>query len=125
MKLSHSDSPPAVEIEPAKIPFPDATAATGRPGNQVGAAADEPAKKSERELEDEKIEKLAAELIQAPPTRQAQIIEELRDGKGVAYTLALANVIPSLNGEVKQNAREALVKRLACMTPTDYPGQAV
>jgi hypothetical protein len=38
--------------------------------------------KSERELDDEKIGKLLAELIQAPPTRQVQIIEELRDLRG-------------------------------------------
>jgi hypothetical protein len=67
-----------------------------------------PALKSERALAVEKIGKLLAERIQAPPTRQAQIIEELRDGKGIAYTLALANVIPSPNGEAKQNASEAL-----------------
>jgi hypothetical protein len=76
--------------------------------------------KSERALAVENIVKLLAERIQAPPTRQAQIIEELRDGKGVAYTLALANVIPSLNGEAKQNASEALVQRLARMTPADF-----
>jgi hypothetical protein len=117
MKLSHSDSPPAVEIEPAKIPVLDATAATGRPGNQVGAAEDEPAKKWERELEDEKIGKGVAEVIQAPPTRQAQIIKELRDGKGVVYTLALANVIPNLNDDAKKQARETLVERLTHTTP--------
>ena len=75
-----------------------------------------PAFKSERELEAEKIGKLVAELIQAPPARQAQIIEELRDEKGVAYTLALANVIPNLNDDAKTRAREALVKRFARTT---------
>jgi hypothetical protein len=36
------------------------------------------------------------------------------------YILALANVIPNLNGEAKQNARAVLVKRLARMTPADF-----
>jgi hypothetical protein len=116
-QIGYSDSPPAVEIEPAKIPVPDAAAANGRPGNKVGAAADEPAKKSERELEDEKFGKQLAELNQAPPTRQAQILEELRDGKGVVYTLALANMIPDLNDDAKKQAREALVERLTHTTP--------
>jgi hypothetical protein len=44
----------------------------------------------------------------------------LRDGKGIAYTLALANVIPSLNNRAKKNAREALVERLARMTPAAF-----
>jgi hypothetical protein len=116
-KLSHSDSSPAVKTEPAKIPASDAAAPNGLPGGQVGGAANVPAKKSGREREDEKIGKLLAELIQAPPTRQVQIIEELRDGKGGVYTLALANVIPNLNDDARKRAREALVDRLARTTP--------
>jgi hypothetical protein len=104
-------------LELAKKPAPDATAADGAPAKKVEALAGEPAKKSERQLEEEKLGKLVGELIQAPPDRQNQIIEELRDGKGIAYTLALANVIPNLHDGTKKQAREALTERLARLTP--------
>jgi hypothetical protein len=45
----------AANGRPGKVDAPN-----GRPGNKVGAAADEPAKKSERELEDEKLRKRVA-----------------------------------------------------------------
>jgi hypothetical protein len=76
-----------------------------------------PALKSARELDVERIGKLLAELTQAPPARQVQIIEELRDGKGIVYTLALGNVIPNLKDDTKKWAREALAERLTRTTP--------
>jgi hypothetical protein len=114
-----------VDDQPANVASPelpkksaaDAAAADGVPAKKVGAAADEPKRKSERELEIENLGKLVAELAQAPPPRQNQIIEELRDGKGIAYTLALANAIPNLDDDAKVSARKALAARLARLTP--------
>src|SRR3989442_2805064 len=47
---------------------------------------------------------------------QRQLIVDLREGKGVAYTEALAAAIPKLSGDSKLRARDALAERLARMT---------
>jgi hypothetical protein len=61
-------------------------------------------------------DKLAEELATAPPARQKQILEELRNRKGGENTEALVRVIPYLQGEVQRNARDALAERLGRMT---------
>jgi hypothetical protein len=61
-------------------------------------------------------ENLRAKLAHAPARAQAALIQEFKDGKGVAYTQALATAIPGLSGEMKNRAREALAERLARMT---------
>jgi hypothetical protein len=58
----------------------------------------------------------AADLIKATGAKQDALIAKLRDGRGVAYTKALAEAIPSLSGPAKSKAREALAERLARMT---------
>jgi hypothetical protein len=60
--------------------------------------------------------RLSAELVQAPPARKEYWINYLRDGKGNAYTLALASAIAQLKGTDRDQAREALVQRLTRMT---------
>jgi hypothetical protein len=58
---------------------------------------------------------LGRELVAAPAERRGAILEQLREGKGVAYTEELASAIPSLEGTSKRQAREALAQRLTRM----------
>ncbi len=60
--------------------------------------------------------RLSAELLKASGQPQNQLLEQLKQAKGVAYTEALAAAIPQLSGPVKTKAREALAERLARMT---------
>jgi hypothetical protein len=59
--------------------------------------------------------RLARGLIEASSANRDSTLTELRDGKGSAYTEALASAIPQLNGDVKRKAREALADRLTRM----------
>jgi hypothetical protein len=58
---------------------------------------------------------LGRELVRAPAERRGAILEQLREGKGVAYTEELASAIPALEGTSKRQAREALAERLTRM----------
>jgi hypothetical protein len=77
--------------------------------------------------EEEDIEKKAAELrdqlVKAEGERQGELIEQLKDNKGAANTLALAEAIPKLKGKTKDKAREALALRLARMTNETLRGK--
>src|SRR5262249_38935646 len=44
------------------------------------------------------------------------ILERFRDGKGVIYSLALANALRHVNGSDKNELRDALAQRLTRMT---------
>jgi hypothetical protein len=59
---------------------------------------------------------LSKQLIQAPPPRQAELIEKMRDTRGAVQTEALASAIPQLDGETRKKAREALAERMSRMT---------
>lgn len=59
---------------------------------------------------------LAEELVKAPDTERAAVLQKLRDGKGVEFTEALASAIPHLSGAARQDARAALSERLARKT---------
>jgi hypothetical protein len=61
--------------------------------------------------------RLSEALLGAAPSKQAAMLEQYRDGKGVAYTEALARALPRLTGETQKLARDALAERLARMTP--------
>ena len=61
--------------------------------------------------------RMARELAQAPAGRRDELLEKYRDGKGVAYTEALAGAIPQLAGEARRQARDALADRLTRMKP--------
>jgi hypothetical protein len=60
--------------------------------------------------------RLSDELVNAPPAKQDQVLEKLRDSKGGVYSAALADAIPRLAGAVKNKAREALAERFTRMT---------
>jgi hypothetical protein len=60
--------------------------------------------------------KLGKQLATAGEDKQDQILKELREGKGAAYTEALAAAIPQLEGEARKKAREALAERMSRMT---------
>jgi HEAT repeat protein len=62
-------------------------------------------------------EKLTRELLQSSPDRREVVLKRLRDTKGLVHTVALANAIPSLKGAFQEKAREALIERMARMTP--------
>jgi hypothetical protein len=56
--------------------------------------------------------RLSRAVLAAPPHRQEGLLANLRDGKTVAHTLALAHVIPALKGQSQATAREFLTSRL-------------
>lgn len=60
---------------------------------------------------------LGAALVQARGPRQAQLIEQFKEGKGSQYTQALAEAIHKLDGPAKEKARDALADRFVRMTP--------
>jgi hypothetical protein len=60
--------------------------------------------------------RLGADLLKASGQQQDHLLDQLKQGKGVAYTEALAAAIPQLSGAVKTKARAALTERLARMT---------
>ena len=60
--------------------------------------------------------RLGVDLLKASGQQQDHLLDQLKQGKGVAYTGALAAAIPQLSGAVKTKAREALIERLARMT---------
>lgn len=61
--------------------------------------------------------RLMAELITATGPQQTEVLQQLQQGKGTAYTSALLEAIPKLTGDGKDKARTALSERLARMTP--------
>ncbi len=67
--------------------------------------------------EDTEGARMARELAQAAAGRRDELLEKYRDGKGVAYTEALAGAIPQLAGEARRQARDALADRLTRMKP--------
>jgi hypothetical protein len=60
--------------------------------------------------------KLADELMAAQPKQQDDIIARLKDGRGSAYTEALAIAVPKLADAQRDKARDALADRLTRMT---------
>ncbi len=58
---------------------------------------------------------LADRLLKANSRSRDSILETMESGKGVHYTEALAQAIPSLDGETRKKAREALANRLTRM----------
>jgi HEAT repeat protein len=57
------------------------------------------------------------ELVGAPAGRQAAMLKELRDAKGVEHTEVLAGVIPRLPDGPRRKAQDALAERLTRMKP--------
>jgi HEAT repeat protein len=61
--------------------------------------------------------RLSRQLVSAGAVRQEVLLEQLKDAKGPANTLAIARAIPSLKGSSQKKAREVLAERLGRMTP--------
>jgi hypothetical protein len=57
-------------------------------------------------------DRLAAELIGAEGSKQTEVLERLREGKGQVYTEALVLAIAKLTGAARDKARDALADRL-------------
>jgi len=66
--------------------------------------------------EDVEAARLSRGVLDANPIQQQVLLQHLRDDKGLANTLALARVIPSLKGSTREQARQFLVARLARMS---------
>jgi HEAT repeat protein len=66
--------------------------------------------------EDAEVAKLSSELLKAPDSQFEEVLERLRETKGVLHSEALALAIPQLTGDKQKQAREALVERMARMT---------
>jgi hypothetical protein len=60
--------------------------------------------------------RMSDELATANDGQQSDLLTRYKEGKGQAYTQALAGAIPRLKGENKIKAREALAERLTRMT---------
>jgi hypothetical protein len=60
--------------------------------------------------------KMSDDLIAAKVPQQEELLGKYKEGKGSAYTLALAGAIPRLSGESKTKARDALAERFTRMT---------
>ncbi|HZU36525.1 MAG TPA: HEAT repeat domain-containing protein, partial [Gemmataceae bacterium] len=60
---------------------------------------------------------LVDEAVAAKPGERHRVLLELRDGKGLAYTDALAKTIAKLHGDARADARDLLAYRLTRMAP--------
>lgn len=63
-----------------------------------------------------RVDRLSDALVRAPAGASNTLLVQLRDGKGTAYTQALAVAIPRLTGPVQQQARNVLMERLTRMS---------
>jgi HEAT repeat protein len=66
----------------------------------------------------DEVTRLSNELVRATAAHREAALTKLRDSKGAVYTDALADAILSLNGESREQARDALVERLTRMKST-------
>lgn len=71
---------------------------------------------NERSAPSPEAAKLTEELVNATDDEQPAVLAHLRDAKGIDNTDALALAIPKLSGNIKRQARDALVQRLTRMT---------
>jgi uncharacterized protein (TIGR03067 family) len=101
---------PAKEKGDKDNPTPKNTSPSVPAGNHHSAEA------KENGSIDPAAERLCTELVQASPKRQEELLEKLKEGKGVVNTQALAAAVPRLTGPIKTKARDALAERLTRMT---------
>jgi hypothetical protein len=66
--------------------------------------------------EDAQAARLCRGVLKAASVDKRTMLQQMRDKKGITYTLALASAIPSLNADLKDAAREYLVERMMRMT---------
>ena len=62
------------------------------------------------------VTRLAKGLVEATPAAFTDVLARLEGGKGVTYSEALAQALRQLDGEQKQEARNALARRAARLT---------
>jgi hypothetical protein len=89
-------------------PFANPPSETGLkdPGDNPGSPPDNPVNEADR---------LGMALVSATGKQQDLVLDKLRQGKGSAFTAALAQAIAKMEGGARQKAREALAERLARM----------
>ena len=75
------------------------------------------ADKSPRTAEEKAAAKLGDDLLQSTKERRAEVLKEMRDTRGVAFTEALVASISRLDGDARKEARVALAERLTRMKP--------
>jgi len=76
-------------------------------------------KKQPESTENEEMQaahRMSDDLVAAAAPRQEELLGKYKEGKGAAYTLALAGAIPRLSGDSKSKARDALAERFTRMT---------
>jgi len=100
-----SPSRPSTGAETVRRPATD----TPRPGTQTKPAERTPGTPSNR---------LGDELVRSRGQERANLLEKLRESKGVQYTEALLAAIPRLDADGRREARYALAKRFTRMTET-------
>ncbi len=97
---------------------PAAKSGTGvaRPGGPERTDTPPAPRRPAPAVEDTPAARLGGDLVRARGARQDQVLQTLRDGKGVLFTEALVSAIPRLDGEPKRKAREALAERVTRMS---------
>jgi hypothetical protein len=101
---------------------PDSKAPAAKPGPgearppAQGPADSAPPARPAPVVEDTPAARLGGDLVRARGARQEQMLQSLRDGKGVLFTEALVSAIPRLEGEARRKAREALAERMTRMS---------
>jgi HEAT repeat protein len=60
--------------------------------------------------------RLSQDVVKASPVRQAMLLTQLRDAKGLVNTVALAKAVHDLRGAAQTKARQYLADRLVRMT---------
>jgi hypothetical protein len=61
-------------------------------------------------------DQLCDALVKASPPRQGELLKKYAEGEGAEYTLAIARAIAKLDGQPRQEARDALAERLSGRT---------
>jgi hypothetical protein len=62
---------------------------------------------------EDKVSKLVKALIDAGEAGKIGLLKEYTKGLGAEYTMAIAEAIPKLKGQIKDDARDALAERIA------------
>ena len=95
----------------------------GQKTEDKGQKTEDKGQKTEGGNLEGEIARLTAALLQAPEERQEQLLTQYKAARGVAYTQALAGVIPKLPDASRKKARDALAERLARMTAQTLNGR--
>jgi hypothetical protein len=90
-----------------------------KPARETGPSKPGPKPKPDKaRTPEESASRLGHALVRANADIQGPLLKKLREGKGSAYTEALAEAIPDLAGSIKRKARNALAERLTRMKAT-------